>query len=86
MDTIEFGRIPIWQANRQTNVHSNVVSVWLFYQELRFGIHWSACLSDKEFRQTQLTDITVKLYFLSLMFRTQLLNQMSRIAYHKNTR
>ena len=45
---------PIWvwrnsdsegkQADRQTNVHSNVVSVRLFLQKLRFDVHWFACL------------------------------------------
>ena len=37
------------QADRQTNVHvhSNVVSVRLILQKLRFDVHWFACLPAK---------------------------------------
>ena len=37
--SIEFGGCPIWQANRQTNVHSKVFFVKIVLLKLRLNAH-----------------------------------------------
>ena len=39
---LSFAEFPFY---KQTNVHSNIVSVRLFLQKVHLNVHWFACLS-----------------------------------------